>query len=144
MESKIAAAELAAGAGIATLIADGRADGILGGALAGRARGTRFDAAESSPAFKLWLLHGKRVAGAVHVDAGAREAVVEKGASLLAVGVVSAEGSFRAGDGVELVGPDGKIFARGIASVDAGELAGRPPRVEAVHRDRLVLASPRS
>jgi glutamate 5-kinase len=140
MESKIAAAELAAGAGIATLIADGRADGILRGALAGRARGTRFDAAEASPAFKLWLLHGKRVTGAVHVDAGAREAVVEKGASLLAVGVLRADGAFRAGDGVELVGPDGEVFARGIASVDAGELAGRPARVEAVHRDRLVLA----
>src|SRR2546426_9826023 len=42
MESKIAAAELAAGAGIATLIADGGVDGILSRALAGRARGTRF------------------------------------------------------------------------------------------------------
>src|SRR5205085_347351 len=62
MESKIAAAELAAGAGIPTLIADGRADGILTGALAGRARGTRFAAAEAAPAFKLWLRHGKRVA----------------------------------------------------------------------------------
>ena len=139
MESKIAAAELAAGAGIATLIADGRAGGILAGALAGRARGTRFDPAEAAPAFKLWLRHGKRVAGVVHVDGGARHAVVEKGASLLAVGVTAAEGSFRAGDGVELVGPDGAVFARGIASVDAAELAGRPARVEAVHRDRMVI-----
>jgi glutamate 5-kinase len=139
MESKISAAELAAGAGIPTLIADGRADGILTGALAGRARGTRFAAAEAAPAFKLWLRHGKRVAGLIHVDAGARAAVVEKGASLLAVGVTGADGTFRAGDGVELVGPDGTVFARGIASVDAAELVGRPANVEAVHRDRLVL-----
>jgi glutamate 5-kinase len=139
MESKIAAAELAAGAGIPTLIADGGSDGILTGALAGHARGTRFAAADASPAFKLWLRHGKRVAGAIHVDAGARAAVVEKGASLLAVGVTRADGAFHAGDGVELVGPDGAVFARGIASVDAAELAGRPARVEAVHRDRLVL-----
>jgi len=139
MESKIAAAELAAGAGIPTLIADGSVVGILTGALAGRARGTRFAAAEAAPAFKLWLRHGKRVAGRIHVDAGARAAVVEKGASLLAVGVTAADGTFRAGDGVELVGPDGAVFARGIASVDAAELAARPPNVEAVHRDRLVL-----
>jgi glutamate 5-kinase len=139
MESKIAAAELAAGAGIPTQIADGGSDGILTGALAGHARGTRFAAADASPAFKLWLRHGKRVAGAIHVDAGARAAVVEKGASLLAVGVTRADGAFHAGDGVELVGPDGAVFARGIASVDAAELAGRPARVEAVHRDRLVL-----
>ena len=131
MESKIAAAELAAGAGIPTLIADGGADGILARALAGRARGTRFAAAEATPAFKLWLRHGKRVAGQIHVDAGARAAVVEKGASLLAVGVTGAEGTFRAGDGVELVGPDGAVFARGIASVDAAELASRPANVEA-------------
>jgi glutamate 5-kinase len=75
----------------------------------------------------------------VKVDAGARKAVVGGGASLLAVGVTAVEGSFRAGDGIELVGPDGTVFARGIASVDAAELAGRAAGVEAVHRDRLVL-----
>ena len=35
---------------------------------------------------------------------------------------------------------DAAAFARGIASVDAAELAGRRPGLEAVHRDRLVLA----
>jgi hypothetical protein len=42
---------------------------------------------------------------------------------------------------VELVGPDGDVFARGIASVDAADLDKRPANVEAVHRDRLVLDS---
>jgi glutamate 5-kinase len=139
MESKVAAAELAAGAGIPTVIAGGDGDGVLTGILAGRAGGTRFRAVEGAPAFKLWLRHGKRVAGRIRVDDGARRAIVAGGASLLAVGVVSCEGGFRAGDGVELVGPDGDAFARGIASVDAAELAGRPAGVEAVHRDRLVL-----
>ena len=46
---------------------------------------------------------------------------------------------FRAGDGIELRGENGIAFARGIASVDSAELAGRPANVEAVHRDRLVL-----
>jgi glutamate 5-kinase len=139
MESKVAAAELAAGAGIATVIADGTGKDVLTAALAGRAPGTRFAAAEAAPAFKLWLRHGKRIAGQIAVDAGARRAIVEGGASLLAVGVSGWEGDFRAGDGVELVGPDGAVFARGIASVDAAELAGRPAKLEAVHRDRLVL-----
>ena len=139
MESKVAAAELAAGAGIATVIADGTGKDVLTAALAGRSPGTRFAAAEGAPAFKLWLRHGKRIAGQIAVDAGARKAIVEGGASLLAVGVSGWEGDFRAGDGVELVGPDGAVFARGIASVDAGELAGRPAKLEAVHRDRLVL-----
>jgi len=139
MESKVAAAELAAGAGIATVIADGTGEDVLTAALAGRAPGTRFAAAEGAPAFKLWVRHGKRITGQIAVDAGARRAIVEGGASLLAVGVSGWEGDFRAGDGVELVGPDGAVFARGIASVDAAELAGRPANREAVHRDRLVL-----
>ncbi len=141
MESKVAAAELAAGAGIATVIADGTRAGVVAEALAGRPAGTRFAAAaDAVPAFKLWLRHGKRIAGRIHVDSGARKAVVSGGASLLAVGVVRCEGAFKAGDGVELVGPDAAAFARGIASVDAAELAGRRPGLEAVHRDRLVLA----
>jgi glutamate 5-kinase len=139
MESKVAAAELAAGAGIATVIADGTGEDVLTAALAGRVSGTRFAAAEGAPAFKLWVRHGKRMRGRIVVDAGARKAIVDGGASLLAVGVTGWEGDFRAGDGVELAGPDGAVFARGMASVDAAELTGRPANVEAVHRDRLVL-----
>ena len=131
MESKVAAAELAAAAGIPTVIGG---EAPLGELLA--AGGTRFAAAGGAPAFKLWLRHGKRISGRIVVDAGARRAVVEGGASLLAVGITEVDGGFRAGDGVELVGPDGKPFARGIAAVDAADLA---PGVEAVHRDRLVL-----
>jgi glutamate 5-kinase len=139
MESKVSAAEVAAGAGIATVIAGGAGVGVLTGILAGSATGTRFAAAESAPAFKLWLRHGKRVAARISVDAGAQRAVVGGGGSLLAVGVTGWDVDFRAGDGVELLGPDGAAFARGIASVDASELAGKPVNVEAVHRDRLVL-----
>jgi glutamate 5-kinase len=139
MESKVAAAELAAGAGISTVIADGVETGVIGRALAGHPGGTRFAAGEPERAFKLWLRHGKRVVARVRVDAGARRAIVARGASLLAVGVGGWDHDFRAGDGVELVGPDGVPFARGVASVDARELSGRPPNVEAVHRDRLVL-----
>jgi glutamate 5-kinase len=136
MESKVAAAELAAAAGIPTVIAG---ETRLMELLEGRAAGTRFDAGEAAPAFKLWLRHGKRIAGRIVVDAGAKRAVVRDGGSLLAVGVTAVERTFRAGDGVEIVGPDGEPFARGVAAVDAGELAGRPAGVEAVHRDRLVL-----
>jgi len=131
MESKVAAAELAAAAGIPTVIGG---DTPLAELLA--QGGTRFAPAEGAPAFKLWLRHGKRIVGRICVDAGAQRAVVKSGASLLAVGITAVEGDFLAGDGVELVGPGGEAFARGVASVDAGDLK---PGVEAVHRDRLVL-----
>ena len=140
MRSKVLAAELAAAAGIPTVIAGGTGDSVLEPILAGEPRGTRFAAAErNEPAFKLWLRFGKPVRGRIVVDAGARRALVDDGASLLAVGVVTCEGSFEAGDAVDLAGPDGTVFARGIASVPAAELVGRPRGVEAVHRDRLVV-----
>jgi glutamate 5-kinase len=139
MESKVQAAELAAAAGIATVIASGTGDAVLGPLVAGERRGTRFSAAAGSDsAYKLWLRFGKRIDAAITVDEGAKRAVVA-GASLLAVGVVDWSAGFRAGDGVELRDEDAVPFARGIASVDAPELTGRPANVEAVHRDRLVL-----
>jgi glutamate 5-kinase len=139
MESKVQAAELAAAAGIPTVIASGTGGDVLGPLVAGEARGTRFPAAaDAGSAYKLWLRFGKRMDAAITVDEGAKRAVAA-GASLLAVGVVSWEPDFRAGDGVELRSEDGAPFARGISSVDSKELAGRPPKVEAIHRDRLVL-----
>jgi glutamate 5-kinase len=64
---------------------------------------------------------------------------VEQSRSLLAVGVVRSEGRFEAGDAVELVGPDGAAFARGVAGASAAEISARTPGLEAVHRDRLVV-----
>lgn len=140
MRSKVVAAEMAAAAGIPTVIASGEADHVLGPILAGEPRGTRFRPHErAESAFKLWLRYGKPAAGRLVVDEGARRAMVEGNASLLAVGVVACEGSFGPGDGVEVVGPDGEPFAKGIAEAGAEELASRPRDVEAVHRDRLVL-----
>jgi glutamate 5-kinase len=140
MESKIAAAQMAAGAGIPTVIAGGLARDVLGPLVAGESRGTRFaPEARTQPAFKLWLRFGARAAGRLHVDAGARRAIAEEGRSLLAVGVVRCEGRFEAGDAVELVGPDDVAFAKGLSAAGSEELAARPRGVEAVHRDRLVV-----
>src|SRR5207244_10758072 len=99
--SKVLAAERAAAAGIPTVIAGGTGRSVLEPILAGEPKGTRFAAAErSESAFKLWLRFGKTVRGRIVVDAGARRAISEGGASLLGVGVVSCEGSFEAGDAV--------------------------------------------
>ena len=140
MRSKIVAAEMAAAAGIPTVIADGRPERVLGPILSGEARATRFAASgRAESAFKLWLRFGKPVAGRVHVDGGARRAVVEQGASLLGVGVVGCDGEFEPGAAVELVGPDGEVFAKGLAAAGSAELGQRPRGVEVVHRDRLVV-----
>jgi glutamate 5-kinase len=140
--SKVAAARTAGAGGVEAVIASGLEPGALTAAADG-AVGTRFAAAATLPsAYKLWLRHGTPVRGRLVVDAGARRAVAERGTSLLPVGLVAVDGSFDAGDAVELVGPDGGRFAIGVSRYQAQELAGLAGRrglPEAVRRDDLVL-----
>ena len=66
--------------------------------------------------------------GTVVVDEGARTALVERGVSLLPAGVVTVDGAFDADDAVEIAGPDGQVFAKGLTRHSADrvkELAGR-------------------
>ena len=140
MKSKVVAARMASEAGIPTVIAEGTGREVLGPILAGEPRGTRFHGGDRElSAYKLWLRFAKEPAGVLHVDDGARRAVVDEGRSLLAVGVTGCDGRFDAGDAVELVGPDGVAFARGVAGASASEIGERSPGLEAVHRDRLVV-----
>jgi glutamate 5-kinase len=140
--SKVAAARTAGAGGVEAVIASGLDPGALTAAADG-GTGTRFPAASSLPsAYKLWLRHGTPVRGKLVVDDGARRAVAERGTSLLPVGLVAVDGSFDAGDAVELVGPDGSRFAIGVSRYQARELAGLAGRrglPEAVRRDDLVL-----
>jgi glutamate 5-kinase len=69
--------------------------------------------------------------------------------SLLAAGVVEVDGAFNGGDAIEVCGPDGAVFAKGLVRYDASLLrtvAGRrtdalPDGVphEVIHRDDLVM-----
>jgi glutamate 5-kinase len=136
MSSKINAAELAAEGGVASVIASLDA---LPALLRGERAGTAFAARPvRHSAFGLWLRYGRPPASAVEIDAGAAHALVESGKSLLAVGVVGWSRKFRSGDCVDVVA-DGRAVARGVSSVDSDQIVGRPPGVEVIHRDRLVL-----
>ena len=55
------------------------------------------------------------VKAAIFVDAGAARAIVEDGASLLAVGVKNVEGEFEAEDVVDVVDEAGFVIARARA-----------------------------
>jgi len=98
---------------------------------------------------KLWIAFAAEVSGLVRVDAGARRALTQRASSLLPAGVVATEGTFETGQVIEVVGPDGDAFARGIASARSTELAavfGRHTSAlpegmahAVVHRDDLVV-----
>jgi glutamate 5-kinase len=150
MRSKVIAAEMAGTGGTVTWIARASTPSVVMQIVSGAHVGTRIAAHErSGSAFKLWLRHAKRSRGSIHVDEGARAAVVERGASLLPIGVTSIAGRFHPGDAVDVCGTDGAAFAKGIVEYSSSELsrlidgaAGARGALEAVHRDQLVLLGP--
>jgi glutamate 5-kinase len=152
MRSKGAAAEMASEAGIPAVICNGTVDGTLSTAAAGQRIGTRFAAQPSkASSFKLWLKYAKPTHGRLAVDEGAARVLRERGSSLLPVGITDVEGSFEAGDAVEVVS-DGTVIGKGIVNYSAAEVSqikGMKSAAvrelmphaaeEAVHRDYFVL-----
>jgi glutamate 5-kinase len=141
--AKLRSARVASSGGVEAVIASGLDAGAITAAAAGEASGTRVPAAAALPsAYKLWLRHGTPVRGRLVCDDGARQAVAERGTSLLPVGLTAVDGAFGVGDAVELVGPDGGAFAVGVsryAAVDLARAVGQRGLPEAVRRDDLVL-----
>jgi glutamate 5-kinase len=151
MASKLAAARMASWSGVQAVIAKASRPNVLADAVAGaHGVGTTFRAHDRRlPARKLWIAFATGAAGTVVVDDGARRALVERGTSLLPAGIRFVQGAFDEGDAVDVAGPEGDVFARGMVAIDAATLrgvAGRrtaelPPDVrhEAIHRDDLVV-----
>jgi len=153
MASKIAAARIAAWSGVRTVIAAAHRDAVLTDAIAGVPDvGTVVRPHDRDlPARKLWIAFAVGSSGRVTVDAGARRALERGGTSLLAAGVMAVEGAFEAGDAVEIVDPDGVVFAKGLARCGASVLASIAGRSSAdlpsevdphvVHVDDLVIVT---
>lgn len=157
MRSKVVAAEMATGAGIATVIANGMRAGTVATAVGGEPVGTRFEPSSARySSFKLWLRYAKPSRGQLVVDSGAARALRDGGNSLLPVGIVDVGGAFDAGDAVLVAegGGDGRArpIGKGICNYSAEELrrikglkTGQVRELlpqateEAVHRDYFVL-----
>jgi len=156
MQTKIAAAKIAVGAGCHLCISKGAHQSPLKRIEEG-ARCTWFvPSSTPSAARKQWIAGTLRPAGAISVDEGAVRALMQ-GKSLLPAGVTRAVGRFDRGDTVSIVGPDGAEVARGICAYSDGDTAriigrksaeietvlGFRGRDEIVHRDDLVLSRAR-
>ena len=152
MVTKVEAARIATGFGIPVVLTAAR---LAGSALRGEEVGTLFEARSHRPAARLfWLAHATAPRGRLHLDPGAVAAVVARRKSLLPAGITAVDGSFAAGDPVDLVDAgSGAAVARGLVNYDAVELPallgrstpelaaalGPEYEREVVHRDDLVL-----
>jgi glutamate 5-kinase len=147
MSSKLAAAWVATFSGAGVIIADATTPEVVVGAARGQGGGTYFHPRPHRvSARRLWIAFAQPPRGCVVVDDGARAAVVNRRASLLAVGVVDVNGRFEAGDTVDVADGTGAVFARGLIRYSSGDLQdmrGRPAAKssgdEVIHVDQLVV-----
>jgi glutamate 5-kinase len=152
MKTKIEAGKIALAAGAAMVIASGHENNPLKAVDQG-GRATWF-APQSTPATarKAWIAGHLEPRGAVHIDAGAVNAL-HSGKSLLPAGISTVTGDFSRGDAIVIMDHDGLEIGRGLSAYDASEAAaitgcksseietilGYPGRSEMIHRDDMVL-----
>jgi glutamate 5-kinase len=153
--TKIDAAEKAAAAGIPTVITSGLRVGSLTRVFNEEEEiGTLILPDENRLTNrKHWIAYNLKPAGDIVVDAGAYEALVRKGKSLLPSGLKEIRGSFGVGECVRCLDLDGREFARGLVNYSAQELnqikglhtssvekvLGYKAYDEIIHRDDFVL-----
>ena len=153
MDSKLAAAEMVTDCGEALIVANGRMNDVLVGALNGDDVGTLFVPSLRKRSSRSRWIGSARPIGAVVVDAGAEAAVVQKNKSLLPAGVVKVEGPFDRGDLIAIKTNDGRTVARGLSNygsttieqikgkktADIRALLAEAAYDEVIHRDNLVI-----
>jgi glutamate 5-kinase len=121
IQSKVRAAEIATTCGIPVVIANSRRPNVIIDVLSGKEVGTFFKPQARMPAVKRWIAYGAAVKGQIHVNAGAKKAILD-GNSLLPVGVTKLVGHFKACDVVSLVDEEGVEFAKGNPNYASSEL----------------------
>ena len=153
MQTKIQAAQKCVDSGIQTLIVNGRDKTVFEKLCNGQSPGTLFVPNKSlDNARDNWLRHTLKVKGTINIDQGAKQALLEHGASLLPSGITHVSGTFASGEAVNL-SFEGKAIAKGLVLYSATELTAiqglNSQKIEAtlgyffgevvVHRDDLVL-----
>lgn len=154
MRTKLEAAEMVTRAGERAVIANGCEPDVLRRIMKGEALGTVFEPHPQKLAGrKRWIAFFDDPRGELHVDAGAADAIIHAGKSLLPVGVLAVKGAFGRGAPIRVIGPDGAEVARGLVNYPSDELRriigcrsekieqilGSCDYEEVVHRDNLVL-----
>ena len=155
MKTKIQAAEKAIENGINTYIINGTRSEVFASLLQEINPGTRFSADKDIiTAKKHWLKHSLRSHGKIYLDAGAVNALINKGASLLPSGITSVIRKFEAGDSVDLIDAKSKkLIAKGISlynhndlkrimgkqSDEIDSILGHDQGDVVVHRDDMVI-----
>jgi len=154
MATKIEAARRASLSGTHTIIANGKTHETLFKLFNDKSVGTFLESRlEKKLAKKKWLADNLRSCGKLILDEGASLALLDKGKSLLPVGVLKVEGKFERGEVVICIDHMGKEIAKGLVNYSSDEskkicgissneiksVLGFVNEVNIIHRDNLVI-----
>jgi glutamate 5-kinase len=154
MSSKIKAARTVTSAGIPMVIANGEEPNILKKLFSGEPLGTQFlPKKKRLTSKKCWIAYNLKVKGTIKIDAGALNAMLNRGKSLLPIGITGVKGDFKEGSPVEIVTDDRKVVGTGFVNYCASDILkimglktnqiasrlGQKTYDEVIHRDNLAI-----
>ncbi len=159
MQTKIEAAKIATQSGTTVIISNGKTKGIITEILqayltGGKKCGTTFVAKENKlNSRKRWIMYHLKESGELIIDEGAKEAILNRGKSLLPSGILDVKGKFDEGDAVIIKDTQNRKLAKGLIGYSQNDLLkikgkqtneieqilGYEYGEEVIHRDNLVL-----
>jgi glutamate 5-kinase len=141
MDTKLAAATKANLSGIRARIADGRKKDVIRRIVSGEDIGTLFLPCQKVEKSRKRWIDSKQIKGAMFIDDGAKDALLNKGKSLLAVGISEVRSLFNKGDAVIVVDSNNTVLGRGIVNYGFEDLKkAKDKRFEkpVIHRDNFI------
>jgi len=153
MLSKLKAAKMITASGGNVIIANGDREDSLRRIFSAQETGTIFLAQQYLAARKRWLGFAVQTKGRLILDDGAISAIVNKGKSLLPVGILGADGAFERGEIVSLVDSQNKEIGHGLTNYglrdvlricgkktsELRDIIGQNVHTEIIHRDNMQL-----
>jgi len=140
--------------GIPVVIANGNKEKVIEQIVSGEKEGTLIKEKDVKiEGKKKWIFMSLKTKGIIKIDDGAIDAILKKGKSLLAVGVVDVTGNFSFGDAVEVVDKNGNKIGKGVVNynyndlknikgkknIEIEKIMGTNFYQEVIHRDNLFL-----
>lgn len=140
--------------GIPVVIANGNKEKTIENIVAGQKQGTIIKEKHVKiEGKKKWIFMSLKTKGTIKIDDGAKNAVLTRGKSLLAVGIIDLTGNFLFGDAVEVLDKNGNKIGKGVTNYSSSDLrnikgkknneieklSGNNFYQEVIHRDNLFL-----
>jgi len=135
MTTKVQAAKLATGSGVAVVIADGRLAEVVLRLAQGESIGTFFPPKTTNlESRQRWMISGLASRGKVVVDDGAAAALKEGKRSLLPAGAREVQGKFSRGDVIDIVDAQDSRIACGISNYSSADIQA----IKGAHSDEIM------